>query len=762
PKRPFLPGLTYTISIAQAVDESGRTISAAVVSFTTRLERESETPAGDSEDWIPNNGNLNGDWRSNRPDSPWQKLAPLQASAGVTALAGQLLMLNGNPLPNVTVLVGARSTQTDHTGRFLLTSLTPGHHVLKVDGRTASTRGKTYGIFRIGVDVAEGRTNPLSFTIWMPRIDARNAVNITLPSTRETSITTPHIPGLELRIPAGAIVRDIDGETLTQISITPIPVDKPPFPLPANVNVPVFFTVQPGGAEVIPPRARVIYPNYSGARPDPRIDFWNYDPEEKGWYIYGKGTVSRDGKQVIPDPGVVIYEFTGFMIGSGGNPPTNAPNPGSGPGGSDGDPVDLATGLFVLSKTDFAVRDILPIGLRRTYRPGDSASRAFGIGCTHPYQMFLWSVNNYQQADLILPDGGRIHYVRISPGTSWTDAVYEHTTTPSVYYKSRLFWNGNGWDLRLRDGTTYVFPDFAPLKSIRDRYGNQITITRAGGDTGNITQITSTNGRWLQFTYDSSNRITQSRDNIGRTFNYTYDPGGRLATVTDPNGGITAYTYDSSHRMLTIRDAKQIVFLSNEYDANGRVIRQTQADGTVYQFVYTVDASGKVTQTDVIDPRGNIRRVTFNAAGYIVTDSQGVGSPDQQTATFERQSGNNLIIAAIDALGRRAEFGYDSSGNLTSITNLAGTPAAATYGLTYEPVFNQITSFTDPLNHTTSFSRDSLGSLVGVTDSVGHNSTYTYDAQGRRLSATNALNQTTRFSYDSADLIEIENPLGLK
>ena len=38
-------------------------------------------------------------------------------------------------------------------------------------------------------------------------------------------------------------------------------------------------------------------------------------------------------------------------------------------------------------------------------------------------------------------------------------------------------WNGNGWDLTLKDGTVYVFGDNAPLQSIRDRFGNTVTLT---------------------------------------------------------------------------------------------------------------------------------------------------------------------------------------------------------------------------------------------------------------------------------------------
>ena len=91
--------------------------------------------------------------------------------------------------------------------------------------------------------------------------------------------------------------------------------------------------------------------------------------------------------------------------------------------------------------------------------------------------MFLWSANQWTEVDLILPDGKRIHYVRTSSGTSWTDAVFEHTATPTAFYKSTIVWNGHGWDLTLKDGTIYMFGGEAPLQSIRDRFGNTVTLT---------------------------------------------------------------------------------------------------------------------------------------------------------------------------------------------------------------------------------------------------------------------------------------------
>ena len=765
PIQPFEKGTTYTVTCSDSPDGTNR-VAPAVFSFTTAGDKKDESnqvlpnQSMSDADWVPNGENLRGNWRSRGERSSWQDQPSLQAKPGETALSGQVLTLRGQPLPSVTISVDGRRTQTDRTGRFLLSEIPSGHQVMVIDGRSATRPGASYGIFRAGVDVTVGQTNILPYTIWMPKLDVAHATTVPSPNKEEIVITNPLIPGLELHLPAGTVIRDLDGQAVTQISITPVPTDRPPFPLPPGFNVPVFASIQPGGARIIPPRARLIYPNYTNERPGARINFWNYDPEGKGWYIYGQGTVSANGKQIIPDPGVVIYEFTGIMIGQAGDPASNGPNPGNGPGGEDGDPVDLGTGLFVQRKTDLAVPDILSITLRRTYRPGDNASRAFGIGATHPYDMFLWSVSNYQEADLILPDGGRIHYVRISPGTGWTDAVYEHTSTPSAYYKSQVSWNGSGWNLRLKDGTIYVFPEFSPLQSIRDRYGNQITITRSGGSSGNITQITSPNGRWMQFAYDSSNRITQAKDNAGRTVNYTYDAGGRLWKVTDPAGGVTEYTYDSANRMLTVKDARAFVYLTNEYNSAGRVTKQTQADNSTYQFAYTLDTNGKITQTEVTDPRGKVRRVTFNSNGFTLSQTRALGTPEQQTYSYSRQAGSNLLLSMTDPLSRTTSFTYDAMGNLASVTRLSGTSEAVTTTITYEPGFNQVSSVTDPLNHTTAFAFDPRGNLTSISDPLNHQTTLTYNTPGQPLSVTDALQHTTQFTYDSGDLVAITDPLG--
>jgi RHS repeat-associated protein len=430
------------------------------------------------------------------------------------------------------------------------------------------------------------------------------------------------------------------------------------------------------------------------------------------------------------------------------------------------DPVDLGTGLFVYEKTDLSLPGPLPLELTRVYRQGDNVSRPFGIGMNYSFNVFLTSAHQYSEADLNLGDGGQIHYVRTSPGTGWSDAVFEAQTTPSPYYKSKMTWNGNGWDLRLKNGTVYVFGENQPLQAIRDRHGNQITFTRTNGQAGNVTQITGPSGRWIRFNYDGANRITQATDNSGRSVAYTYDAKGRMTTATDVNGGVTTYTWDACPtssadtctRILSIKDPRNITFVTNEYDANGRVSRQTVADGSVSTIAYTVN-SGKVTQADVTDGRGNVRRVVFNVDGFPTSDTHALGEPEETRTTYRRQAGTNLVTTVTDALDRITDYGYDAAGNVTSVTRLAGTAEAATTSLTYTAL-NDPATITDPLNHTTSFGYDAKGNLTSVTDPLAHRTTYTYNPAGQPLTVTDPLDHTTTFGYELRDSTSVTDARG--
>lgn len=428
-----------------------------------------------------------------------------------------------------------------------------------------------------------------------------------------------------------------------------------------------------------------------------------------------------------------------------------------------GDPVELATGLFIMEQIDLAIPDLIPLTLTRTYRQNDTASRPFGIGATHPYDIWVTWDDYCSVMQLILPDGARETYTRTS-GTDCFTASLVNQTSPSAALQSTLNWDGSRqrWSLRRNDGTIYCFSSMTAyaqllLMEIEDRNGNRMSLVR--DSLGRLLNVLSPSGKSLQFSYDASNRITQVSDNAGRSVTYVYDGSGRLWKVTNPASGITEYTYDTSHRMLTIKDPKNITYLTNTYDANGRVATQTQADNTTYQFAYTLDGSGKVTQTDVTDPRNIVRRVTFNSDGYALTDTAAFGEPEAQTTTYTRQAGTNLILRVTDALNRQTAYTYDAKGSVLTVTRLATTPNAVTTTFTYESTYNQVATITDPLNHTTTLGYDSNGNLTTITNALSEITTLTVNSQGQPLTITDPLNNTTTLTYAQGDLVTTTDPL---
>jgi RHS repeat-associated protein len=763
PAEPLAEESTYTVTVSGAIDVAGIPMPSSSLTFTTSSR--SLDPTVDTEEWIPDADSIRNGWRTNRPPSPWESLAPLTAPPGTTAISGRVLALDGRPLPGVTLAVeDDASTESDRTGRFLLIlkNGAAGHRVLQIDGETASRPNRKYGFYEYGLDVPSGQTTVLPFTIWQPKLDISHTVKVSSPTTGEVVVTTPYIPGLELHLPTGSVLRGEDGDTVTEVGLTPIPVDRPPFPLAKNVEVPVYFTAQPGGTYVAAPGgapngAWLVYPNYRGAIADQRVQFFHYDPDVRGWYVYGIGRVTPNATQVVPDPSTRFYSFTGAMINSGNSPPNQSPS--AQPQGR-GDPMDPSSGLFVMTKTDLYLPDVVPLALTRSYSSGDGLPRAFGYGMVNPYAMFLWSAQQYQQADLVLPNGAMIHYTRTSPGTGFADAIFTASPTPTEYAESQMLWNGNGWDLRLADGTVYVFGENAPLQAIRDRYGSTTTIAHSNGAGGNVTQVTSPNGRWIAFTYDGSNRVTQAKDNIGRTVIYTYDGNGNLFTVTDADTKVTTYTYDTSHRMLTIKDGRQIVYLTNTY-VTGRVDTQTLADPqATFHFAYTTDQSGNITRTDITDPRGHVERLAFNSDHFVTSDTQAFGTSLARTTTFERQASTNFVTAAIDPLNRRTEYTYDASGHVLTTTHMAGMSEAVTTTYAYEPIFHQLTSVTDPLQHTWTLGYDAQNRLTSTSDPLSHASTIVLNAAGQVTSVTDPLTHQWQTGYTSGDRTSTTNPLG--
>lgn len=727
-------------------------------------------------------------WVSGRGSSPWAGLPALKSQNATTALSGQVLVTNGMPLANVTLsLQGTHvSARTDRTGRFLLDGLPAGHQVLIIEGETADHARARYGQFSVGVELTKGKTTPLGYTIWMTPLDPAGNARIPSPLTHETTLTNPKIPGLEVRLPAGTVVRGASGAIVHHVNLTAVPLDRPPFPLPPFITgIPTYFTVQPGRA-YLNKGAQIIYPNWGHLAPGQRVDFWNYDPADKGWYIYGKGSVSANGQQVIPDPDVRVWEFTGAMISSSGEPPLSGPV--SGAGTNAGDPVDLATGLFVYQHTDLQISDsVMPIALTRTYRPRESTSYSFGVGTASPFDLHLWSSENYKTAYLVLPNGGKVKLLRTSSGTGYKEAVYQTVETPGPWQGATMTWNEttHQWFLRRRDGMNFIFGELAPLQAIEDRNGNRITLVREGGNNGPITQIHGPHGHWIDLFYDSYHRIAQAADSAGQTVLYEYDSSGRLVKFTDPAGRVTRYTY-SPEGMTSVTDARGLTLISNTYEY-GRVTKQTIGGSGTYSFTYLKEPPCDGDFCPFLGPRtiartptGMTRTVTFGNAqlrrlpGVPYSENiHGSLGLREENRVYERELNGDVVKVMEEGFLRHnnnevgnspnsvatTSLTYDAAGDVASLTRESSSQPSLTTSATYN-AFSEPTSETDPQGRTTKYGYDTKGNLTSVTDPMGHQSALGYDGEGELTSATDPEGNTSHFSYEYGQQTKSTDPLG--
>ena len=71
-----------------------------------------------------------------------------------------------------------------------------------------------------------------------------------------------------------------------------------------------------------------------------------------------------------------------------------------------------------------------------------------------------------------------------------------------------------------------------------------------------------------------------------------------------------------------------------------------------------------------------------------------------------------------------------------------------------------LTAITDPLNHTTSLTRDGRGRVIAVVDALNHSWSYDYNGEGQVVSITDPLNHQWTVAWDHGDPASLTDPLG--
>ncbi|MGF6889489.1 RHS repeat-associated protein [Nocardia sp. GAS34] len=469
------------------------------------------------------------------------------------------------------------------------------------------------------------------------------------------------------------------------------------------------------------------------------------------------------------------------------------------------DPVDIATGEFLLPETDIDLPGVLALVLRRTHRSNYRRGRWFGPSWSATLDMRL--VAEHEGVTFLAEDGLMLAYphaevgVAVEPVTGGQQWTLTRTETGSYQVwdpRRELIWHFA--PEAVLGGIESRLGNYA-ISAITDRYRNRI---RFGyNDDGVPVEVTHSGG-YRVLIETAAGRVTGlsviDRGAVVPVKQFGYH-AGELTSVTNGVGAVMGYAYDDEHRMVSWTDSNgnQMV---NTYDHAGRVIFQRGTEGvldTDFDYFEFPDGTGSLTtvtdsygaatrhgfdrdlrQRDLIDPVGGHTHIDYNAdrRPLQVTAPDGAVTRYEYTATGDvakvvRPDGNSTsveylfrdrpttitnpdggvrrqewnkhgdLVATIDAAGTRTEYTYHPNGAVAEVTESTGART-----ITEVDAAGLAIQGIDPQGAVTRIERDGFGRPVTVTDSLGATTCYEWSPAGALLRRVDPDGYSEVWGYD--------------
>jgi YD repeat-containing protein len=243
--------------------------------------------------------------------------------------------------------------------------------------------------------------------------------------------------------------------------------------------------------------------------------------------------------------------------------------------------------------------------------------------------------------------------------------------------------------------------------------------------------------------------------------NTIYNAAGEVVATIDPAGNVTTTTYDGTGNMLSTTQYA-IPLTATQRSALGiaPTLATLQADlssNANDRTTLTIyDADGQATA--VIDPDGNVKVMSYDGAGDMVSSTTYptplTAAQIQELRTSQSMSSLQLLlnptaqtiyntadqpVATISASGVVTITSYDANGNATAVTTYA-TPLtqAQVFSLGMGPTLAQVLSVVTPSasDVTTLAVYNSSNQEIAKVNAQGQVTAYTYDAAGNITSVT--------------------------
>ncbi|WP_445405333.1 LysM peptidoglycan-binding domain-containing protein [Acinetobacter pittii] len=299
----------------------------------------------------------------------------------------------------------------------------------------------------------------------------------------------------------------------------------------------------------------------------------------------------------------------------------------------------------------------------------------------------------------------------------------------------------------------------------------------------------ATRDRIEKLEYDKLGKVSKKTDGLSNSIASVYNLYGELEQQTQQvTLGATKTTLQSSYAYSkrgeltsTILDSTGLKNTTlKQYDAYGRVITETDANGNVTRFDYSQDqgrtiqvtsADQGVTKTTydawgrqlIVNRNNNLTSYTYNDQTKTLT----VKSPEGlQTTTQYNEFGD--VVQVTQANQGKSSYLYNDDGQKTKETNAV----AATTNYVYDKKTGLLSESTDAVGVKTSYYYDNanrvISQIVTLSATESQETSYSYDGLGQRLEVIEAKGsaneRVTQYGYDKAgNLISVtQDAKGLK
>lgn len=425
------------------------------------------------------------------------------------------------------------------------------------------------------------------------------------------------------------------------------------------------------------------------------------------------------------------------------------------------DPVNVATGEFLLPLTDLDLPGILRLALNRAHRSNYRYGRWFGPSWSATVDMRV--VIDDDCVTVVFEDGMLLPYPHADIGVGVEPITggqrWKLTRTDSGGYR---LWDPDRelvWHFAPEpslNGLDTLLGNFA-ISAITDRHNNRIRFHY--NSNGDPTEVTHSGG--YKVVLDSADgRVTalsivgevEGVETVTRVRKFGYERGD-LTTVVNGVGGITRFAYDDQHRMLSWTDSNGS-WIANSYDEFGRVVSQRGRDGVMnseFEYVEFGNGTGKLTR--VTDSRGGSTGYGFDTDLRL----RDVAIPDGGRRHIDYNS-HRRPLSVTEPDGAITRYEYTADGDIAKITRPDGTDITIDYAYTNRP-----STITNPDGTTIQREWDKSGNLMAVTDPAGARTQFSHDANGAVTEVRDADGAITRIEVDAAGLpITVSDPFGAR